>query len=419
MTDKQLFPCLDVLAVLYAPLEQYPPSVNQVDLMAQAGLRVGVIDCYHTSFAPKKFGGCHTVKRFRPTPHTLHYKEETPALLTRLHRLLAYKRCLQQTIKTFRPRVVIAYDTFGFFLTGKLWSLKYRPRLIWHFHEIPNFNQRYGPIIDAAHRFILNYAHEPDLVVFPDQDRSRHFMKLAQLSKPPIVVMNCTKLIDQLPPYTLSHFLTANQIRSNKIVHFHGWIGPSRGIEAIIHSMSLWPQNSLFILVGPITKKYQKTLQELADTMSVKKRLIFIPMVPISELFGLCVSAHLGCALITDSNSLNWKFSAGAINKRFEYMALGIPQIANTGPGMRDLIERNRCGVLVDPVSPAKIGEAIHSILVNDTLRLRLGKNARNTHLNEFNYEKQFSPVLNEIHSWLHNAGTTSDRGLSFPSQPN
>ena len=394
---------LDVLIILYAPLEQYPPSLNQVELMAKAGLRVGVMECYHPAFIPTTIEGLYPVKRFRPTRHTLHYKERAPSILFRLRRLLTYKRCLGETIATFRPRVVIAYDTFGFFLTGKLWSQNKAPRLIWHFHELPNFNRRYGVIIDAAHRFILRYSHKPDLLIFPDKNRSDHFIRLAKLSKPPLIVMNCPKVVQQLPLNALSPYLKAHKNNMNKIVYFHGWIGPSRGIETVIKSMEIWPKNSLFVLVGPIAESYKDALLVLAESIAVKKRLIFLDMVPIKKLFSLCIGANIGCSLVSDLNNLNWKFSAGAINKRFEYMALGIPQIANAGPGMSDLIEKYHCGLLVDPISPKAVGEAIHLLLKDESNRLQLGKNARKAHLCEFNYENQFSPILGKIKAWTKN----------------
>jgi hypothetical protein len=39
---------LDVLAIIRAPLELYPPSLHQVGLLAEAGLRVAVVDTVHS-----------------------------------------------------------------------------------------------------------------------------------------------------------------------------------------------------------------------------------------------------------------------------------------------------------------------------------------------------------------------------------
>jgi glycosyltransferase involved in cell wall biosynthesis len=45
--------------------------------------------------------------------------------------------------------------------------------------------------------------------------------------------------------------------------------------------------------------------------------------------------------------------------KLFEYMCAGLPVIASDLPGCRDIVESSRCGLLVNPLSPDELAEAI------------------------------------------------------------
>jgi glycosyltransferase involved in cell wall biosynthesis len=81
-------------------------------------------------------------------------------------------------------------------------------------------------------------------------------------------------------------------------------------------------------------------------------------------------------------------------------VSIGLPQVANVGSGMTDIIEEPGCGLLVDPISPSAIGAAITAILNDPLLHRKMSENARSAHLRKFNYEQQFSPVLAQILAW-------------------
>ncbi len=52
-------------------------------------------------------------------------------------------------------------------------------------------------------------------------------------------------------------------------------------------------------------------------------------------------------------------------NKLFEYMSAGVPVICSHFPLWKDIIEKNNCGICVDPENPKQIAEAINKVVEN------------------------------------------------------
>ena len=393
---------LDVLTVIRAPLEQYPPSVNQVALLAEAGLRVGVVDCHHEDFAPQVFRGPGAVVRFRPCGHTQLYKEKLSPLAVRLWRHWAFQRCVCRVFRRSEPKVVIAYDPNAMVGTGRLWRKPSPRKLVWHFHELCSRPVRSANRLSGrAAEFACQHATEADLVIYSDAGRADIFARQAGLKEHPTVVMNCPRRLAKVPMDYLAAKLAGGGIAGRLAVYFHGWVGPSRCLEATIQSMRWWPKTAVFVIVGPVAESYRGTLMALGGEVGVAERLVFLGSVPYIEALHLAAGATVGCSLVADQNDPNWTYSAGAINKRFEYMAVGLPQITNVGHGMEQIFGRHNCALLVNPASPGEIGAALGALLSDDALRSKLGENGRRAHLAEFNYEAQFAPVLNKLVSWI------------------
>lgn len=72
--------------------------------------------------------------------------------------------------------------------------------------------------------------------------------------------------------------------------------------------------------------------------------------------------------------------------KMFEYMSSGIPVIASNFPLWKEIIEKNNCGLCVDPLDPKAIAEAIDFLIDNPIKAQEMGSNGRKAILKEYNW---------------------------------
>lgn len=379
---------LDVLLVLRACLEHYPPSLNQANILIASGLRVGVIDLAAAASSNSPLNP--VVQRWQVHRLWDSKTEQRLPVLQRWQNGLKFRRFCQTTIRSTRPKVVIGYDTTGCVHLNPCGG-KYRT--IFHFHELSEPEKGMGLGSALALKLAFRSSRRADLVVFPDAHRAREFQRLARLPVPPAVVMNCPIKLPTLPTSPLATVLPPAE---GPIVCYLGSVGINQGLVPAAASMSLWPANSRFVLIGAYSDSVRSQIMAAAEAVDCHRRVTFLGQKPHSEALALAAGATLGLSLIQPTTR-NWLYSAGAVNKRFEYMALGLPQITNDGPGVAELVAQTGCGLCVDSSSIEDIGRAVNDLLGSPAQLQQFREQGRACHLTRFNYETQFAEVADWV----------------------
>lgn len=80
--------------------------------------------------------------------------------------------------------------------------------------------------------------------------------------------------------------------------------------------------------------------------------------------------------------------------KLFEYMAAGIPVISSDIELWRQIIEKNECGVCVNPSDPAAIADAIRYLRDNPAISAAFGRNGRKAVTEEYNWAGESRQLL-------------------------
>ncbi len=380
-----------VLLAQRACVESYPPTLNQAALLSDCA-DVTVLD----AVTEEESGGTLTaseVRRIRVARR--HAASAAVQAMSRLQWLGRFFAEFQRQLAT-APDVAIAYDPeAAWYLLRRRWGRGLRrPLRIVHLHEmpLPEYVAR-SPVGRFALRATLKHLRRADLVVLPDRHRAEYAQRIAGLARLPLVVMNCPRRLEHAPASQLLPFLRKRGITSSNIVHYQGAVGPHHGLKNVIRSMRLWPSDAVFVIVGAAGSDYQRDLAERAEAEGVHERVIFVGRVPYDRLFSFAVGARVGITLL-DGAFAQWRFAAGASNKRFEYASLGIPQVTNDLPGVRELFVDSGLALLAAYDAPESIGKAISCYLEDEALRRTTSQRARALHLSCYNYEWQFQPVL-------------------------
>ena len=89
--------------------------------------------------------------------------------------------------------------------------------------------------------------------------------------------------------------------------------------------------------------------------------------------------------------------------KMFEYMLAGIPVIASNFKILEDIVEKEECGLCVDPLDPKAIGKAITYLSENDSIAKEMGEKGKKAVEEQYNWRKEEKKLL-EIYKEVLNA---------------
>jgi glycosyltransferase involved in cell wall biosynthesis len=81
--------------------------------------------------------------------------------------------------------------------------------------------------------------------------------------------------------------------------------------------------------------------------------------------------------------------------KMFEYMAAGLPVIASDFPLWRGIIEEAQCGLLVDPLDPHSIKEAIEWVFAHPEEAEAMGKRGKDAVHERYNWSHEAKKLVN------------------------
>ncbi len=185
---------------------------------------------------------------------------------------------------------------------------------------------------------------------------------------PPLVVYNCPD-----PPGDFDPGGRYDLIRqrlglgeSYKVVVYHGWVAPGRGLEDLVRSVRYLDDNVAVVIIGHTTyphtdapNSYRVALRELGER-EAPGRVFILPPLPFVELLPFVASADVGMIPIQGTD-LNYYYTSP--NRLFDFIQAAVPIVASDLPFLRKMVAGNNLGVVAKLDSPRSYAEAINGIL--------------------------------------------------------
>lgn len=171
---------------------------------------------------------------------------------------------------------------------------------------------------------------------------------------------------------------------------FLGGFAPGRGIQLLIDAWARTPERCVLVLQGPDSAYRREMIAAAKATGHFGSRILFPTPVPETDLIGRAAQADVG--LIPYEPTLINHVHCSP-NKLSQYMAAGLPILANTTFFVEQTVRQADCGVVVDFKDIAAIAAAVQRLADDEAERRRLGANARKGFEAFFNWDA-YAPAL-------------------------
>lgn len=213
-------------------------------------------------------------------------------------------------------------------------------------------------------KYIFYFFNKCDLITTPSQSAKIEILN-HDFHKPIKVISNGIDFKDFMGGN--SNFVK-KKYNLNKTVLFFGRIAHEKNVIYLFDGFKLilkkLPNIKLLVVGGgPQLKEFQEYTKEIG----IGKSVIFTGMVNYKKL-----SSYIGACDLFATASTTETFGLTTI----EAMANGLPVVAVNATGTKDIVKNGYNGYLVKIGNKKDFADKIIKLLINDSLRLKMGKNA-------------------------------------------
>jgi glycosyltransferase involved in cell wall biosynthesis len=174
---------------------------------------------------------------------------------------------------------------------------------------------------------------------------------------------------------------------STKILLYQGVILHGRGLKQIFDVLGEIDNCALVIIGGGEYTDYYK---KLCSNKGLNSKVFFFGKIPQDELLTYTAGADIGLSVI-ENLSLSYYYALP--NKMFEYILTGVPVLASNFPQMKDIIDKYKVGLYIDPENTEELKKTLQLMIDDDSLRKNLSDNCLAA-AKELNWENEIKKLL-------------------------
>ena len=175
------------------------------------------------------------------------------------------------------------------------------------------------------------------------------------------------------------NFRETNNLQQNCVILYAGAHGISNDLTVVLQAAEILKNEKRikFVFVGD--GKEKPALLQLAREKGLTNTL-FLPSVPKSEMAEVIAGADACLAILKPLELYKTTYP----NKVFDYMAAGKPVLLAIDGVIREVVEKAKAGVFVEPGKPGSLAEAALWVLQNSNQAVSMGENGKNYVKNHF-----------------------------------
>jgi glycosyltransferase involved in cell wall biosynthesis len=172
-------------------------------------------------------------------------------------------------------------------------------------------------------------------------------------------------------------------------VTYVGHVSPIRGLMEVMTALHQLPTSlgARLVIVGDY---HPPSLLDQMKAHPGAGRTDFLGWQNRNRVATILAEARVGVVLFPP----NPNHVEAQPNKLFEYMSAGLPIVASDFPLWRQQIEGAGCGLVVDPLDPAKIRDALRWLLEHPREAGEMGERGRAAARTQYTWDSQFRRLL-------------------------
>jgi len=287
---------------------------------------------------------------------------------------------------------IIGYDPEGLF-TAFLFHILWNVPFIYHSLELIESNN--CSISQKILRFIEYYCIRRALLCLTQDEKRKEIISEDNgISSNRIMVCYNSSIGEPILDRD-DYFRRKFNIGTDKyLVIAVGSFLEEHSIDKIIKSVDYWPPDFVLVLHGWFCNTSYDAV--LRDEIKKRCKRIFLStdILPFDQKYIIFQSVDIGLVFFEPVNK-NFTYGAGSAGKLFDFMQTGVPIVANNIPGMRELVEENGIGIVVDKAED--IGLALNTLVANKAYRQK----ALDAY-NRFEFRNCYTMIFQHILSLLN-----------------
>ena len=177
-----------------------------------------------------------------------------------------------------------------------------------------------------------------------------------------------------------------------KLVYVGG-ISKNRGIFEILESVIILKKNlpeTKLIIAGKIPLELESKIKKIIKINSLKDNIELLGRINYTKIQHIFFESNIGLCILRPIPN----YISSLPTKLLEYMTAGLPVIVSDFPINSKLINKEGCGLTVDPKKPEEIAKAIEYLIEHPNEAKKMGENGRKAVLEKYNWDIEAKKLL-------------------------